>query len=811
MPKLSILIGWMVFGLAIVGQAEVKHYGPTQPGDVVWNIAAQIAPDSSVTRYQVIMALLKANPQAFRVPCNINTLKIKQILQIPSLTEIQVLSSKAAQQAYQQQNEAWQAYRQHQQPLICPAVSTHEQAIASTSNFKANPIIPQQPIASQKSLPQIQSPPVTVPLTKSDLSSRPQQPITESISPPLKKPSTDDNQKSAVASSLTTVSQNSSVDNKPLPWIKTILLFSTSLFLTGFVGWWWHWHTRNTRQYKKPSLIRHLLSKPLSRLLSILHQYPLWALGTLFIMGMLTILLNLYHLANQISESMAIQHATVYTESLGIFRAFYSSEVVARVKPKGIQISHDYKNQEGAIPFPATLSIELSKELSRSQNGSQARLFSNYPFPWRQPEGGPHDSFEIQALQYAQQNPTRPFIRFESVQGRFSLRFAKPVVMKASCIGCHNSLPNSPKKDWKIGEVRGVQEVILPLGQVEGKIQQGLLKTLIIMTLITSIILGLLALVIKELRKSLLQVSTLAEETKQINKELAKTNTAYRRFLPYEFLTALKKESIVNVQLGDNIETQMTVLFSDLRSFTTISENMTPEENFRFLNDYLSQMGPAIRNNHGFIDKYIGDAIMALFPQTADDAVKAGIAMLQTLHEYNTQLDQAGRAAIQMGIGIHTGSMMLGTIGEQNRMETTVISDAVNLASRLEGMTKIYGVSLLISEQTFRNLKHPEQFSIRIIDRVKAKGKREPVTVFEVYDGDPPTLHQLKKMTRSLFEQGITEYQNQNFLKAQQCFETCMVQNSLDIATQLYVKRCQRYLAEGWGQEWDGVTQLDSK
>jgi FimV-like protein len=768
----------MVLGIAIIGQAEVQHYGPTHSGDVVWDIAAQIAPDSSVTRHQVIIALLKANPHAFRVPCNINTLKIKQILRIPSLTEIQVLSPQAAQQAYQQQNKAWQAYRQHQRPFICPTISTHEQAIAAKSNLRVN-------------------------------SSAHQQPITESISPPLQK-SPIDYQQSVVASSLTTVPQNPPV-NKSLPWFQIILLLGTSLFLAILVGWWWYWHTRNTKQDKKPSLLQQLMSKPLSRLLLILHQYPLWALGTLFVLGMLTILLNLYYLASQISESMAIQHATVYTKSLGIFRAFYSSEVVARVKPKGIQISHDYKNLDGAIPFPATLSIELGKELSQSQNGSQARLFSNYPFPWRQSEGGPRDSFEIQALQYAEHNSIQPFIRFEPVQGHFSLRFAKPVVMKASCIGCHNSHPHSPKTDWKIGDVRGVQEVILPLGQVEGKTQQGLLKTLIIMTLITLIILGLLALVIKELRKSLLQVSTLAEETKQINKELAKTNNAYRRFLPYEFLTALKKESIINVQLGDNIETQMTVLFSDLRSFTTISENMSPEENFRFLNDYLSQMGPAIRNNHGFIDKYIGDAIMALFQQSADDAVKAGITMLQTLHEYNTKLNQAGQVAIQMGIGIHTGSMMLGTIGEQNRMETTVISDAVNLASRLEGMTKMYGVSLLISEQTFHNLKHPQQFSIRTIDRVKAKGKREPVTVFEVYDGDQPTWYQLKKMTQPLFEQGIIEYQNQNLLKAQQCFETCMVQNSLDIATQLYVKRCQHYLAEGWGQEWDGVTQLDSK
>jgi len=543
----------------------------------------------------------------------------------------------------------------------------------------------------------------------------------------------------------------------------------------------------------------------------MLHRYPLLALSFLFIVGMSVILLNLYYLANKTSETIVTQDAMIYAESLEKFGAFYSSEIVARLKSKGIHISQDYKNQEGAIPFPATLSIDLSKELSKSEYGLQVRLFSNYPFPWRKQEGGPHDSFESDALQFIEHHPTRTFTRFEPVEENFSLRFAQAVIMKESCVDCHNTHPDSPKTDWRVGDVRGIQEVIFPLGKVKTAVRQGLLSTFMIMTLITSTVLGLLALVIKELRRSLQQVKTLASETEQINKELSKTNAAYRRFLPFEFLNALKRESIIHVQLGDHIELQMSVLFSDLRSFTTLSENMTPQENFHFLNNYLSQMGPTIRNNRGFIDKYIGDAIMALFQHEADDAVKAGIAMLQALHEYNLTLTQAGHVTIQMGIGIHTGLMMLGTIGEQHRMETTVISDAVNLASRLEGMTKLYGVPLLITEQTRDNLRQPELFSMRIIDRVKAKGKRKPVTIFEVYDADPPSLRQLKDTTRPQFEQGIAEYQSRNFANAKQCFAACRALNPADVAAQLYIERCEYYLKVGFEQEWDGVTQLEFK
>jgi PAS domain S-box-containing protein len=233
-------------------------------------------------------------------------------------------------------------------------------------------------------------------------------------------------------------------------------------------------------------------------------------------------------------------------------------------------------------------------------------------------------------------------------------------------------------------------------------------------------------------------------ERERFTTQLLQLNQAFERFVPSEFLRFLNKQSIVDVQLGDQVEQEMSVLFSDIRDFTTLSEQMNPEENFRFINSYLSRISPVIREHQGFIDKYIGDAIMALFSGGADNAVKAGIAMLNKLVEYNEHRMASGYKPIQIGIGINTGLLMLGTVGEPNRMDGTVISDTVNLASRTEGLTKNYGVSLLITHETFKRLRNPRDYAIRRIDEVKVKGKSEYVTIYEVFDADPPELKAAK-------------------------------------------------------------------
>ncbi|MEG4279349.1 AAA family ATPase [Microcoleus sp. MON1_C1] len=300
-------------------------------------------------------------------------------------------------------------------------------------------------------------------------------------------------------------------------------------------------------------------------------------------------------------------------------------------------------------------------------------------------------------------------------------------------------------------------------------------------------------------------------ETERIRftNELFQLNKAYERFVPNQFLQFLEKSSIIDVELGDQVQLEMSVLFSDIRDFTTLSESMTPEDNFRFINSYLSRMEPVINENKGFIDKYIGDAIMALFSGDADNAVKAGIAMLQSLVEYNQNRANCGYPPIQIGIGINTGTLMLGTVGGPNRMDGTVISDAVNLASRVESLTKNYGVSLLITQSTYSRLENLSQYAIRTLDTVKVKGKSELVTVYEVFDADPPETKAGKLATLELFAEARANYLQGKFAEAARLFAECWRQNQGDRVAKIYWERCQSALMSRSTKIKDRLDNLD--
>ncbi|NEP40513.1 MAG: PAS domain S-box protein [Okeania sp. SIO2H7] len=285
-------------------------------------------------------------------------------------------------------------------------------------------------------------------------------------------------------------------------------------------------------------------------------------------------------------------------------------------------------------------------------------------------------------------------------------------------------------------------------------------------------------------------------ELYQLNQDLEKAldseldlSVAASRFVPHQFLSFLGYDSLVDVKLGDSIQYEMSILFADIRDFTALSETMTPEDNFKFINGYLSRMEPAIIEYGGFIDKYIGDAIMALFGGGADDAVKAGISMLNRLSEYNKTRQRPERPPLKIGIGINTGDLILGTVGGESRMDGTVISDAVNLASRLEELTKNYGVSLLISHYTFEKLENPNDYAFRFIDRVKVKGKSSVVTVFEIFDADPPELLQGKLMTKAKFEEAMFFFSQGDFQDAAKLFRDCLTQNPQDKVAQIYLER----------------------
>jgi hemerythrin len=311
------------------------------------------------------------------------------------------------------------------------------------------------------------------------------------------------------------------------------------------------------------------------------------------------------------------------------------------------------------------------------------------------------------------------------------------------------------------------------------------------------------------------------EALDHLHEALSDTELAYGRFVPRKFLHLLGIDDIRKVELGQQVERKMTVLFSDIRDFTSLSESMSPQENFNFLNSYLVQMEPVIAAHGGIIDKYIGDAIMALFPDSPDAALRGALAMIDKLDEYNTGRERAGYRPIRIGIGINTGIVILGTVGGFGRMDGTVIGDAVNLAARLERMTKDYKVPLLISEYTLYSLDNAAPYSIRFLDRTHVRGKQDNQSVYEVFDADPPALRIAKRETLKLFELAMACYHLDDIPAAREKLREVLVAAPDDIAAQAYLERCDERaagtrpagaeLTTHWREEYDfGIANVDN-
>lgn len=314
------------------------------------------------------------------------------------------------------------------------------------------------------------------------------------------------------------------------------------------------------------------------------------------------------------------------------------------------------------------------------------------------------------------------------------------------------------------------------------------------------------------------EIGELAEEFNEMSGKLeqyisniSRMNEAYFRFVPKQFLDFLGKDSILDVKLGDQIQKEMSVLFTDIRDFTALSEELTPKENFDFLNEYLSCMEPVISRNHGFIDKYIGDSIMALFVGNVENAIDAAIEMRSALSDFNLQRKLENKSSVNSGIGIHTGNLMLGVVGGHGRMDGTVVSDTVNLASRVEGLTKMYGTSIIISQDTLIKLQDPTRYNYRFLDVVKVKGKKEAVYIFEILDGEPEEIKKLKIETKLDFGRAIQYYKNKEFDSAMLLFKKVLKINPNDRAAQLYEIRCKNILDFGIPEDWDGVETIKDK
>jgi|GEM_PF-1297298 len=295
------------------------------------------------------------------------------------------------------------------------------------------------------------------------------------------------------------------------------------------------------------------------------------------------------------------------------------------------------------------------------------------------------------------------------------------------------------------------------------------------------------------------------------NEALARS---FERFVPKAFLDRLERHTYEDIELGQCVERKMTTLFSDVRSFTTLVEHMTPEENFAFINEYLGFMEPAIHQQLGFIDKYIGDAVMALFDEGAGDsasggafqAAQAAIGMHAALNGYNQIRTERGDVPIAIGIGLHTGQLMLGTIGGSERLNASVIGDSVNLASRVEGLTKVFRSKTLLSEETEACLPKGHDLTLRVVGRVQVKGKSQPTTIYELLDCEERTTRLARQKSLRAWEAAWEAFWSRDFAAACLGFEQALAVDTDDVAAMLALREARRHKDNPPPEDWDGVS-----
>lgn len=301
------------------------------------------------------------------------------------------------------------------------------------------------------------------------------------------------------------------------------------------------------------------------------------------------------------------------------------------------------------------------------------------------------------------------------------------------------------------------------------------------------------------------QFNYMARHIRKYVGDVTEFSEASFRFVPQQFFKFLGKQGILDIHLGDQVQRDMVVMVAGIRSFYQISKNLTPFENFNFMNSFLKRFGPFVRSHDGLINKYLGAGFMSLFADDPEGALKAAIEIRKELIVYNGHRAKVGYKPIDIGISIHRGPLMLGIIGEEKRLEGNVISDDVNLTTMLEKMSESLGVSILITEQTLHRIKDYERYGYRSLGRVKIDGKDQTVHLYDVYEGDTELLRLGKEKTKKLFERGIHLFQEGRFYDARETFIEVIKLNRMDKAAKLYFYMCDEYFQNGTSADWSGA------
>ena len=418
-------------------------------------------------------------------------------------------------------------------------------------------------------------------------------------------------------------------------------------------------------------------------------------------------------------------------------RSYYASNVVGRVlaHPGETKVVHNYETIPGAIPIPATLSLELGKVISEQQQNITYRFVSDYPFKNRTPHQ--LDPFEKAALQSLRENPDQKIVDAASSLFSDRVRLVAPVTMGPACVSCHNSHPESPKRDWKVGDVRGIQELSITQPIAANLFSFKYLLAYFALAAISGVSFLLLQ------RRQAEQIKGINRELEQNNDFLASLSLKISRYIPPQVY-----KSIFSGQKDVTIHTErkkLTIFFSDIQNFTATTERLQPEQITALLNEYFTEMSDIAHQHGGTIDKFIGDAMLIFFgdPETRGDradaqaCVRMAWNMQRRLLELNAKWRAAGiEQPFKSRMGINSGYCNVGNFGSADRMDYTIIGAEANLAARLQSIAEPGGI--VISYETFALAS--DVISAHPLPAITMKGiSREviPYSVDDVLDDTP--------------------------------------------------------------------------
>ncbi|MEW6493892.1 MAG: adenylate/guanylate cyclase domain-containing protein [Cyanobacteriota bacterium] len=478
--------------------------------------------------------------------------------------------------------------------------------------------------------------------------------------------------------------------------------------------------------------MHRFISQCLSAFTSLFYKRTILVLTLLLCAGIAASLWNISRLTTRVVKFQADQNAQLYAQAINTARTLYSDTVVEHIKadPKihGTTLSDGYFSQEGGLPVPATFLIELGKRLSSNKDGDGmlVRLYSDYPFPNRREEGGPKDDFEREALEQLRKNHKKPFVRVEMFRGHEILRYAQADILQPSCMSCHNKSSDSPKKDWKVGDVRGVLEITTPLHPFLDQTQQGMRNIFIMLAMLSGLGLSGITLVIGRLRQTSkeleLRVKQRTAQLQEMNEKLSEAQKKSERLL-LNILPEAIAEQLKDGQkhIADGF-TDVTILFADIVGFTDLSAQISPTQLVHLLNEIFSAFDQLSDRYELEKIKTIGDAYMVVggIPKPrsdhADAIAQIALAMQQEVDQFNAKHN----ATLSIRIGINTGPVVAGVIGTK-KFIYDLWGDAVNTASRMES----HGVAgyIQVTESTYRCLRDQYQFEERGVIQVKGKGE----------------------------------------------------------------------------------------